>query len=261
MSFFADPVTAEDSIEYEREAITKWIVKNGTSPHERGKELTIGGLRPSIRVREEASKWASDQMIFYQPNADATVPTLPFGVGDKVVFNAQTARGIPPVPLTVRSLEGSERYNYVYQLGEAEEKEYDVGRPVKHSKLANNKARNARMDICRAATALTKALIPPDSKKQAREREEFQVTVVDVKQKSHVIDVHSDDTIGMLKRTIHDKVGAKKKDQRLQWGGKRLNDDQKLMDICTGDGQYMIYEKCLPPSITLLFNLKGGRFV
>ncbi len=48
-------------------------------------------------------------------------------------------------------------------------------------------------------------------------------------------------------------------EQRLSWRGKVLqNDDQRIMDLRNTVDQYMIYPKCVPPTVDLLFRLKGG---
>lgn len=51
LQLFQDPVVADDGHTYEREAITKWILLNGTSPLTR-QPLTLDTLRPNFILKK-----------------------------------------------------------------------------------------------------------------------------------------------------------------------------------------------------------------
>ncbi|CAF2406145.1 unnamed protein product [Rotaria sp. Silwood2] len=58
---FVDPVMANDGFTYERAAITKWILENGTSPCTR-EPLDSDDLLPHDRVRVLAKKYRNTKL-------------------------------------------------------------------------------------------------------------------------------------------------------------------------------------------------------
>ncbi|CAF1169032.1 unnamed protein product [Didymodactylos carnosus] len=75
---FRDPVVAEDGHTYERQAITDWIKKDGTSPITRQK-LTIDTLRPNYTVKKIVEEIENNQQqkshkVSSAQNDDTKIP-------------------------------------------------------------------------------------------------------------------------------------------------------------------------------------------
>ena len=94
--YFRDPVIAEDGHVYEREAITRWINENGTSPVTR-QILDVNHLRPDEEMRRKANQ----QRILNAKNRQRSIATQQPRDGNRVhVFTDTRPQPQPPATNT-----------------------------------------------------------------------------------------------------------------------------------------------------------------
>jgi len=72
---FRDPVIAKDGQVYEREAITIWIIQNGTSPFTR-EPLRIEELQPHDHLKRLAAQRRNSTVSYNTRHSNVTLPSL-----------------------------------------------------------------------------------------------------------------------------------------------------------------------------------------
>ena len=75
LELFRDPVLAKDGHVYEREAIVRWILQNGTSPFTR-EPLRIEDLQPNDHLRRLAARRRNSTVSYNARNNVVTLPPL-----------------------------------------------------------------------------------------------------------------------------------------------------------------------------------------
>jgi hypothetical protein len=72
---FRDPVLAEDGRLYEREAITRWIYQNGTSPFTR-QALNINHLQPDEYIKKKANQRRLSTVTYNRDSDQVKLPRI-----------------------------------------------------------------------------------------------------------------------------------------------------------------------------------------
>ncbi|CAF3649601.1 unnamed protein product [Rotaria sp. Silwood1] len=120
---FCDPVTGQDGHTYERDAITAWLQKTGTSPITR-EPMTIDSLRPNHTVKQLIDEFTSSSsqkhfLFKYGIDIRKAERRAIFQAPGKIIYKAEwiSKRGPPVVLLKIDGAKASREASYYVQLG------------------------------------------------------------------------------------------------------------------------------------------------
>ncbi|CAF3705351.1 unnamed protein product [Rotaria sp. Silwood1] len=120
---FCDPVTGQEGHTYERDAITAWLQKTGTSPITR-EPMTIDSLRPNHTVKQLIDEFTSSSsqkhfLFKYGIDIRKAERRAIFQAPGKIIYKAEwiSKRGPPVVLLKIDGAKASREASYYVQLG------------------------------------------------------------------------------------------------------------------------------------------------